>query len=39
LLHPVVDSTFTLERAAEADDHLDAQAHFGRVVLLVGDKG
>jgi NADPH:quinone reductase-like Zn-dependent oxidoreductase len=38
-LHPVVDSTFSLEHAAEGDDHLDAQAHFGRVVLLVGENG
>jgi NADPH:quinone reductase-like Zn-dependent oxidoreductase len=35
LLDPVVDSTFPLRSAAEADDHLDAQHQFGRVVLVV----
>lgn len=36
-LNPVVDSTYELSDAAEADDHLDAQHQFGRVVLVMND--
>jgi acryloyl-coenzyme A reductase len=35
-LEPVIDAVYPLDEAARADDHLDAQAQFGRVVLSVG---
>jgi len=34
-LKPVVDSTFPLERAAEAETRLEKSEHFGKVVLTV----
>jgi len=34
-LEPVIDSRFELLDAAKADDHLDTQRQFGRIVLLV----
>jgi NADPH:quinone reductase-like Zn-dependent oxidoreductase len=34
-LEPVIDAVYPLEAAARADDHLDAQEQFGRVVLSV----
>lgn len=37
-LEPVIDTRFELSNAAEADDHLDAQGQFGRVVLYVEDE-
>lgn len=37
-LDPVIDRTFPLRDAAMADDHLDAQQQFGRVVLTVGEE-
>ena len=34
-LKPVVDSTFTLEQAADAEMRLEKSAHFGKIVLTV----
>lgn len=34
-LEPVIDSRYRLHEAGQADDHLDANRQFGRVVLLV----
>ena len=34
-LKPVVDSTFPLEKAAEAETRLEKSAHFGKIVLTV----
>jgi len=34
-LQPVIDAVYPLEEAARADDHLDAQEQFGRVLLRV----
>ena len=34
-LNPVVDSVYSLSEAALADDHLDAQKQFGRVLLRI----
>ena len=34
-LDPVIDSVYVLSDAAMADDHLDAQQQFGRVVLRI----
>ncbi|MBH0130104.1 zinc-binding dehydrogenase [Salinibacterium sp. NK8237] len=34
-LNPVIDRIYPLENAADADNHLDAQGQFGRVVLAV----
>lgn len=36
-LDPVIDRRYPLRDAAAADDHLDAQEQFGRVVLVVED--
>ena len=36
-LSPVVDRTFPLERAAEAQEALAAREQFGKIVLTVGD--
>ena len=36
-LEPVIDTRFELSNAAAADDHLNAQGQFGRVVLYVDD--
>jgi len=36
-LEPVVDRTFPLERAAEAQEALAAREQFGKIVLTVGD--
>lgn len=35
-LDPVIDSRYALRDAALADEHLDAQKQFGRVILRVG---
>jgi NADPH:quinone reductase-like Zn-dependent oxidoreductase len=34
-LKPVVDSTFPLERAADAEAKMEKSAHFGKIVLSV----
>ncbi|RME67544.1 MAG: NAD(P)H-quinone oxidoreductase [Alphaproteobacteria bacterium] len=37
-LKPVIDSTFALERAADAHRRMESGAHIGKIVLLAGDK-
>ena len=34
-LHPVVDRTFPFEQAREALHHLEAGAHFGKIVIAL----
>lgn len=38
LLHPVVDSTYPLERAPEAQRRLEERDVFGKIVLTVGEE-
>ncbi len=37
-LHPVIDSTFPLERGADAFRHLQSGQHFGKVVVSLGTR-
>ena len=35
-IRPVIDSTFPLEKAAEAHARMESSAHIGKIVLTVG---